>query len=85
MVKKLLHNLIIVKEENIEDLKKGGLEVPGTVESTPRYGKVTHAGVDTVNVKTGDMVLWRNQAGEDIYIDEIAHLLMTERDIVAIV
>jgi co-chaperonin GroES (HSP10) len=85
MVKKLLHNLIIVQEQDIEDLKKGGLEVPGTLESTPRYGKVTHAGIEAVNVKEGDMILWRNQAGEEIYIDNVTHLLMTEKDVVAIV
>jgi co-chaperonin GroES (HSP10) len=84
-IKKLLHNLVVVKEEEMEALEKSGLSIPSGITETPRYGTAVHVGTGCADVKQGDKILWKPQAGEDIYIDQVLHLLMTEKDVVAIV
>ncbi len=89
-----LHDRVIVKRIDEEELTKGGIIIPDTAKEKPMEGKITAVGTGKVlengkkvplEVKKGDKVLFGKYAGTDINIEEEEHLIMREDDIIAIV
>lgn len=80
-----LFDRIIVLEEELGSLNKGGIELPEDLDNTPRYGKVMVAGMEAKWCKPGDMILWRQGAGDEIYMENIRYLIMNEKDVIAII
>jgi chaperonin GroES len=89
-----LHDKIIVKQRDAEEISEGGILIVGTQEK-PRKGDVLAVGpgryletgdfVDT-KVQVGDVVLFGGRAGEEVQIDEKTTLLvLREPEILAIV
>ena len=91
---KPLHDRIIVKPSEPEEVTKGGIIIPDTAKEKPQEGKVIAVGPGKVNdegkkialdVKAGDKILFGKYSGTEIKIDGVEHLIMREDDILAII
>lgn len=89
-----LHDRVIVKAAEPEEVTKGGIIIPDTAKEKPMQGSVIAVGngkiaengtVTPLQVKVGDMVLYGKYAGTEISIDGEDYLIMRESDIFAIV
>ena len=91
---KPLHDRIIVKPSQPEEITKGGIIIPDTAKEKPVQGvvvavgngKITEDGkVLPLQVKAGDKVLYGKYSGTEVNIDGEEHLIMRESDIFAII
>jgi len=89
-----LHDRVIVKPSEPEEVTKGGIIIPDTAKEKPQHGvivavgngKITDEGkVLPLQVKKDDKVLYGKYSGTEINIDGDEHLMMRESDIFAIV
>ena len=89
-----LHDRVIVKRVDEEEITKGGIIIPDTAKEKPVEGKVIAVGDGKVaddgkkiplEVKAGDKVLFGKYAGTEIQIEGEENLIMREDDIIAIV
>lgn len=93
-VKPLGGNILIepVSEESTTD---SGIVLPDTVDKEkPQKGKIVALGTGKVtesgkkisfNVKVGDIVIFKKYSPDEIEIDNMEYLIMTEEDILAVV
>lgn len=89
-----LHDRVIVKRLDSEQVSKGGIIIPDTAKEKPIEGRVVAAGQGKVlddgtrrklTVKEGDKILFGKYAGTEIKIDGDEHLIMREDDILGII
>lgn len=89
-----LGDRVVVKALKPEEKTKGGIMLPDTAKEKPLEGKVVAIGkgkvlssgkVQSLEVKTGDRVLYGKYSGTEINIDEEELLIMKEEDIFAVV
>ena len=89
-----LHDRVIVKRIEEQELVKGGIIIPDTAKEKPMEGEVVAAGPGKVTdsgaraemgVKAGDRVLFGKYSGTEIKIDGQEYLIMREDEILAIV
>ena len=88
-----LHDRVIVKRVEEEQVSRGGIIIPDTAKEKPIKGKVVAAGpgrrldngeVRALTVKEGDVVLFSKYGGTDVKIDGEDHLILREDDILGI-
>jgi len=91
---KPLHDRVLVKRLEEEEVTKGGIIIPDTAKEKPIKGKIVAAGpgktsddgkLIAMSVKAGDNVLFNKYAGTEVKIDGVEHLVMREDDILAII
>lgn len=91
---KPLADRILVRPVEREERTKGGIVLPDTAKEKPQMGKVLAVGSGrllengqrvALDVKPGDSVLYSKYAGTEIKVDGEEMLLISERDILAIV
>jgi len=91
---KPLHDRVLVKRLESEEVTKGGIIIPDSAKEKPIKGEVIAVGPgktsdkgETVkmNVAKGDKVLFNKYAGTEIKIDGDEFLVMREDDILAII
>ena len=91
---KPLHDRVLVKRLEEEEVTKGGIIIPDTAKEKPIKGTIVAAGpgkssdegkVIAMSVKAGDNVLFNKYAGTEVKIDGVEHLVMREDDILAII
>ncbi len=91
---KPLHDRVLVKRLEEEEVTKGGIIIPDTAKEKPIKGEVVAAGPGKttddgknlpMSVKAGDKVLFNKYAGTEVKIDDVEHLVMREDDILAII
>ena len=89
-----LNDKIVVKRLEAEEKTAGGIVLPDTAKEKPRQGKVISLGQGkqldngkraSFQVKEGDRVLFTSYAGNEIALDGVEYLIMTEDDILAVV
>jgi chaperonin GroES len=89
-----LHDRVIVKPSQPEEVTKGGIIIPDTAKEKPMQGEIIAAGngkimedgkVLPLQVKPGDVVLYGKYAGTEVTIDTEEYLMMRESDIFAII
>lgn len=89
-----LHDRVIVKAAQPEEVTKGGIILPDTVKEKPQQGEVIAVGPGKtaedgkligMQVKVGDQVLYGKYSGTEISMDGEDYLIMRESDIFAIV
>jgi chaperonin GroES len=89
-----LHDRVIVKPSQPEEVTKGGIIIPDTAKEKPQQGVVIAVGegkqteegkVIALQVKPGDNVLYGKYSGTEIAVDGEDHLMMRESDIFAII
>ena len=88
-----LGDRIIVKPIAREEITKGGIVLPDTVQEKPQEGKVISVGngrrlksgeVVKPSVKKGDKILFGKYSGSEVKIDNEDYLIISEKDILAI-
>ena len=89
---KPLADRVVVKPAPAEEKTKGGIIVPDTAKEKPVWGEDVAVGpgrvedgkVITMEVKTGDKILYGKYSGTEVTLDGEELLIMRESDIFAI-
>ena len=90
-----LSDRVVVKPLEREEMTKSGIVLPDTVKEKPQEGLIEAVGNGRFNeqtgtrieldVKVGDRVMYAKYAGSEIKIDEVDYLILSEKDILAVV
>ena len=94
MLKPLADRVVIERLEE-EAKTKGGIVLPDTAKEKPQKGKVIAVGEGRwdedgerripMDVKAGDIVIFAKYGGSEIEIDGKEYIILSERDLLAIV
>jgi chaperonin GroES len=88
-----LHDRILVKRIDEGEQKIGGIIIPDSAKEKPQQGKVVAVGAGKVkddggrislDVKTGDTILFGKYSGQEIKLDGEEFLIMREEEVLAI-
>jgi chaperonin GroES len=91
---KPLGDRVFVKVSASEERTAGGLYLPDTAKEKPQVGEVVSVGDgklkddgtrQALDVKVGDKVLYSKYAGTDIKLGTDEYVLLSEKDILAVV
>ena len=91
---KPLNDRVLVKREEPDEVKKGGIIIPDSAKEKPLEGKVIAIGSGKLDdkgvrvpmeVKPGDKVLIGKYAGNEIKINEIEHVIVREDEILGVI
>lgn len=91
---KPLSDRVFVKVSASEEKTAGGLYLPDTAKEKPQVGEVVALGAGKRNddgsrqeleIKVGDKVLYSKYAGTDIKLGTEEYVLLSEKDILAVV
>ena len=89
---KPLHDRVVVKAAELEEMSKGGIILPDTAKEKPQQGEVIAVGPGKTEngvlvepqVKKGDKVLYGKYSGTEVNVDGQEYLIVRESDILAI-
>ena len=88
-----LHDRILVKRVDPENVVKGGIIIPDTAKEKPQEGVVIAAGNGKIlengsrlemSLKEGDRILFGKYSGSEAKIDGEEFLIMREEDVLAV-
>ena len=88
-----LHDRVLVKRVEEESKSKGGIIIPDTAKEKPQEGEVMAIGggaikddgsVRTLDVKTGDRILFGKWSGTEVTLDGDELIIMKESDILGV-
>jgi chaperonin GroES len=88
-----LHDRILVKRVEEEEVRRGGIIIPDTAKEKPQEGKVIAVGAGKVgddgkkiplDVKAGDRILFGKYSGSEVKIDDEEYLILREEDVLGI-
>ena len=89
-----LHDRILVKRIEEQEVKKGGIIIPDTAKEKPQEGKVIAVGNGKVNedgkkipldVKAGDRILFGKYSGSEVKVEDEEYLILREEDVLGII
>jgi chaperonin GroES len=87
-----LHDRILVQRLDEGEQQIGGIIIPDSAKEKPQRGRVIAAGNGkmtdegdrvTLDVKTGDTILFGKYSGQEIKLDGVEYLIMKEDDVLA--
>lgn len=81
---KPLFNRIIVKRDTPEEMTKSGIIIPIKAQEKQLLGTVIKSGPDVKYVKEGDRILFEKYSGDDLELEGIQYLIITEESIIGI-
>ena len=88
-----LADRLVVKRIKQEEKSKGGIIIPDTAKEKPIEGEVIAVGsgkvqkngkVRPLDVKGGDRVLFGKYSGNEIKLDGVEHVILSEDDVLAV-
>jgi chaperonin GroES len=88
-----LHDRILVKRLEEEEVRRGGIIIPDTAKEKPQEGKVIAVGTGKVgedgkkiplDVKAGDRILFGKYSGSEVKINDEEYLILREEDVLGI-
>ncbi|MEM9216492.1 MAG: co-chaperone GroES [Cyanobacteria bacterium P01_F01_bin.150] len=91
---KPLGDRVFVKVSAPEEKTQGGIILPGASQEKPQVGEIAAVGPgkrnddgsrQEIDAKVGDKVLYSKYAGTDIKLGDDEYVLLSEKDILAIV
>jgi len=91
---KPLGDRVVIKALEREEVTKSGIVLPDTAKEKPQEGKIVAVGTGklldngvrvALDVKEGDKVIFSKYAGTEVKIDGQDYLILSERDVLAIV
>ena len=91
---KPLGDRVVIKPLEREEVTKSGIVLPDTAKEKPQEGKIIAVGTGkllengqrvALDVKEGDKVIFSKYAGTEVKIDGQDYLILSERDVLAIV
>ena len=89
-----LGDRVVVRPVTREQTTKSGIVLPDTAQEKPQEGEVVAAGEgrltddgtrQPMDVKVGDRIIFAKYAGTEFRLDEEDVLILSERDILAVV
>jgi chaperonin GroES len=90
-----LADRVVVKPLEREEVTKSGIVLPDTAKEKPQEGVIEAVGTGRYNeqsgqrvaldLKVGDRVIYAKYAGSEVKIDEQEYLILSEKDILAVV
>ncbi len=89
-----LGDRVVVKPQVRDEVTKSGIVLPDTAKEKPQRGEVVAVGKGRLtdsgerlpmDVQTGDSVLFAKYAGTEFKLDDVEYLILSEKDILAIV
>lgn len=88
-----LGDKVVLKQLEAEETTKSGIVLPGQAQEKPQQAEVVAVGpggmVDgkevTMQVKTGDKVIYSKYAGTEVKLDGEEFIVVKQNDIVAVV
>jgi chaperonin GroES len=86
---KPLSDRVLIQPVEAESKTASGLIIPDTAKEKPQKGTVIAVGPGTkdesMQVKTGDVVLYGKYSGSELNIDGTDYLMMRQSDILAVI
>jgi chaperonin GroES len=91
---KPLGDRVVIKPSEKEERTKSGILLPDTAKEKPQEGIVQAVGTGRIldngtkipmELKVGDKVLYAKYAGNEFKLDEIEYLIVSEKDVLAVV
>ncbi|MBM3204617.1 co-chaperone GroES [Candidatus Uhrbacteria bacterium] len=90
-----LGDRVIVKPVSKEEITKSGIIIPGTADKErPEQGEIIAVGPGkmldngsraVMNVKVGDKVVFKKYSPDEVKIDDVEYLVLSESDIMAVI
>ena len=89
-----LHDRVLLKRLEEQEVKRGGIIIPDTAKEKPQEAEVIAVGkgrttdegkVIPLELKNGDKVLIGKYSGTEVTIDGTEHIIVREEEILAIV
>ena len=89
-----LGDRVVIKPSAREEMTKSGIVLPDTAKEKPQEGEIIAAGPgkiledgkrESMDVKVGDKVLYAKYAGTEFKVDGDELLIVSQKDILAIV
>lgn len=89
-----LHDRVVVRRIDEEEMTSGGIIVPDTAKEKPMQGEILATGpgargedgrIQPLDVKPGDRVLFGKWSGTEVKIDGDELLIMKESDVMGII
>ena len=89
-----LHDRVMVRREEDNEVSTGGIIIPDTAKEKPMQGKVVAVGsghrsedgkLTPLDVKKGDVVLIGKWSGTEVTIDEVEYVIVKESDVMGVV
>jgi chaperonin GroES len=89
-----LGDRVVVKPVEREERTKSGIVLPDTAKEKPQEGIVEAVGTGRLldngpkvpmELKVGDKILYAKYAGNEFKVDETEYLIISEKDVLAIV
>ncbi len=90
-----LADRVVIKPVEREEMTKSGIVLPDTAKEKPQEGIIEAVGKGRFNERTGerikldvevgDRVMYAKYAGSEVKIDEVDYLILSEKDILAVV
>ncbi len=85
---RILAGKVLVKPNEAEEKTTSGIIIPDSAKEKPRQGTVVMVGAaakdEVMEVKTGDSVLYGKYAGQELNIDGVDYLLISQSDVLFI-
>jgi chaperonin GroES len=89
-----LHDRILVKRVEEQEVRKGGIIIPDSAKEKPQEGKVIAVGNGKVtdegkkiplDVKAGDRILFGKYSGSEVKVEDEEYLILKEEDVLGII
>ncbi len=90
-----LADRVVIKPVEREEMTKSGIVLPDTAKEKPQEGIIEAVGSGKYNERTGerikldvavgDRVMYAKYAGSEVKIDDVDYLILSEKDILAVV
>jgi chaperonin GroES len=89
-----LHDRVLVKRTEEQEVKKGGIIIPDSAKEKPQEGKVIAVGNGRVtddgkkiplDVKAGDRILFGKYSGSEVKVEDEEYLILKEEDVLCII
>ena len=87
-----LHDRVLLRRLEEQEVKKGGIIIPDTAKEKPQEAEIIEVGKGRVSddgkvvpleVKKGDKVLIGKFSGTEVEIDGVEHVIVREEEILA--
>lgn len=88
-----LYDRLLVKDLDAPDMSTGGVVIPRTAKRFSHQGNViavgngkrlADGGMAPLDVQTGDRIVFADNAGQEIRLDQDSYLVMREDEILAV-
>ncbi len=83
---------IVLKPVESEEITTSGIVIPDSAKEKPQHGEVLSVGpgkmndagvVETIELSSGDRVLYQKYTGQEVTVDNVEYLIIRFQDVLA--